>query len=72
MPREKNRGMYKDGSRWFIDSRGIKWNISKVKIIDNNFKFYVGQSVNSESCRDILLRNLFKTIENDYALANVR
>ena len=55
------RGMNEDGSRFYYDSRGVKWNIKRMEV--DKFTFYVAESQNGETLRDKFLSDVYLRID---------
>lgn len=57
-----SRGMNEDGSRFYFDSRGIKWNIKRVALPNDNS--YTAESELNEAFRTTFLSDVYLQIEN--------
>ena len=55
------RGMNEDGSRFYYDCRGVKWNIKRIEV--DNFTFYRAESEKNESLQDKFLSDVYLNID---------
>jgi hypothetical protein len=63
------RGMNEDGSRFYYDCRGVKWNIVRHKLDKNTF--YVAESEKNEALRDKFLNDMYITIDKKAESENI-
>jgi len=55
------RGMNEDGSRFYYDCRGVKWNLKRIEV--DNFTFYSAESERNEAVRDKFLSDIYLKID---------
>ena len=55
------RGMNEDGSRFYYDCRGVKWNLKRIEV--DNFTFYSAESEKNEAVRDKFLSDIYLKID---------
>lgn len=55
------RGMNEDGSRFYYDSRGVKWILKRISV--DNFTFYSAESERNEAVRDKFLSDIYLKID---------
>lgn len=55
------RGMNEDGSRFYYDCRGVKWNLKRIAV--DNFTFYSAESERNEAVKDKFLSDIYLKID---------
>lgn len=56
-----SRGMNEDGSRFYYDVRGIKWNLKRIKV--SNITYYIADSEKGETLNTEFLSDMYYKID---------